>query len=382
MMERTPADKDRAYAALCGLLRGEADVLEVLEWTQPEWDAFASLAVKEGVAPLVCSSFRWATWPAGMPDSTRRALVRSYHANVAHNTFLFSELDRLLAEFSSAGIQVVVLKGAALADMLYEDRALRPMNDLDVLVSIDQLDVAMDVMRRCGYQIQKAGYHLVYSGGPMGRVTLELHWSLTGISLPTHTEFYRGIQERAVNWGRPDESGVRALSLCPEDQLLYLAAHLRLQHPGEHSRLIWYYDLHLLVEKCGDGLDWSGMLKRRAPQAWMQGLFRTLQGAQERLGTSLPEWFMTELSAADKIHRQPADGMRRVELNRQGRVWEALGELGWKLRLRVVYNLLAPHPTYMRWRYKPRPAWLWPACYPLRWWLLLRDELARRVTEF
>jgi hypothetical protein len=30
----------------------------------------------------------------------------------------------------------------------------------------------------------------------------------------------------------------------------------------------------------------------------------------------------------------------------------------------------------MRWHYKPRPAWLWPLCYPYRWLDILREGLS------
>jgi len=378
MMDIAPAGKGDAYATLCSLLRGETDVLEGVDWTPSEWEAFACLSEKEGVAPLVYSGLRRASWPPAMPEPTRRAFGRSYHANVAHSTLLFSELDRLLTGFTEAGIRVIVLKGAALADLLYADRALRPMNDLDLLVSIDQLETAMDILRRSGYQIQNASYHLVYSGGPVGRVNLELHWSLTGITLPAQAEFFQDVRARAVTWRRPDGSGVQALTLSPEDQLLYLAAHLWLQHPGDNSRLIWYYDLHLLVEQCGNELDWSVIRERRLPRAWTLGLYRTLRGTQERLGTRLPEWWMEALHRQDQVAGSPAEGAGRVEREPLVWVWEALGELGWKLRLRLVLHLLLPHPNYMRWRYHPSPSWLWPVCYPLRWWLLLRDGLVRR----
>ncbi len=35
-----------------------------------------------------------------------------------------------------------------------------------------------------------------------------------------------------------------------------------------------------------------------------------------------------------------------------------------------------PSPAYVRWRYKPRPAWLWPLCYPYRWLDILREGLS------
>ena len=54
----------------------------------------------------------------------------------------------------------------------------------------------------------------------------------------------------------------------------------------------------------------------------------------------------------------------------------AVSSLSPRARLRFLLATAIPSPTYVRWRYKPRPAWLWPLCYPYRWLDILRDGLS------
>jgi hypothetical protein len=50
------------------------------------------------------------------------------------------------------------------------------------------------------------------------------------------------------------------------------------------------------------------------------------------------------------------------------RLWqEELAHLTWRGRCHLVRAHLLPSPSYLRWRYRPHPVWLWPLCYPYRW---------------
>ena len=58
-------------------------------------------------------------------------------------------------------------------------------------------------------------------------------------------------------------AGNQAQILSPTATLLYQAAHLVLQHGTYRSILLWYYDLHLLVGKCQESIDWGKLPKSR-----------------------------------------------------------------------------------------------------------------------
>jgi hypothetical protein len=81
-----------------------------------------------------------------MPENTRRALSGDFYNAVAQGGLLFDVLERLLLEFSKKGIEVILLKGAALAVTLYPDNTLRPMGDLDLLIKESDLGAAITLV--------------------------------------------------------------------------------------------------------------------------------------------------------------------------------------------------------------------------------------------
>lgn len=73
-------------------------------------------------------------------------LKKEYQWSLARNMILFDELGRVLEAFNEAGIDVIVLKGAALAQTIYPDIALRPMGDVDLLVKKEGLEKAENLL--------------------------------------------------------------------------------------------------------------------------------------------------------------------------------------------------------------------------------------------
>jgi hypothetical protein len=87
-----------------------------------------------------------------------------------------------IAALRAAGMNVLVLKGAALAASYYDAPTLRPMDDVDIMV--DQADVprALEILAACGWQAATAVTadllrfrHAVQCIGPDG-CQVDLHW--------------------------------------------------------------------------------------------------------------------------------------------------------------------------------------------------------------
>ena len=67
-------------------------------------------------------------------DPIMMKLKGVYRLTWYKNQMLFHTITSLLRSFQHAGIDTMVLKGAALTLLCYKDYGLRPMNDFDVLV--------------------------------------------------------------------------------------------------------------------------------------------------------------------------------------------------------------------------------------------------------
>lgn len=65
-----------------------------------------------------------------LPARVKQKLREDYYLSAVRNTLLYQELAKILATFNDAGLPVIVLKGAALAQEMYGNIALHPMTDI------------------------------------------------------------------------------------------------------------------------------------------------------------------------------------------------------------------------------------------------------------
>src|SRR5262245_24244234 len=120
------------------------------------WADLAAVAARQGVAPLVYRGLDALGPLETLPDGARQLRQRCralYVQNVARNTRLFAELERILGPLHRAGIPVILLKGAALTRPLFGDIGLRYMGDLDILVPVDARQRALAVLHTLGYHL-------------------------------------------------------------------------------------------------------------------------------------------------------------------------------------------------------------------------------------
>lgn len=363
-------------------LSGRASQVPWAELSSDGWETLIESAERERVAPLLYHQLLSSGWPESTPPHLARRLKSAYYNASGLNLMLYEELARVL---NSLGARVVLLKGAALASTLYSNIALRPMSDLDLLLPRGQMDVAIETLRSLGYSeftpemapglAEAVHYHAALHGGPHGKVGVELHWGLIAGEADWRSPSIDWFWSETEPWTfeSPTAGRLEALQLKPTAHLLYLAAHLLLQHGSAHAQLVWYHDVHLMIRDWGSRLDWDVLRSRAREFRWTAALAGALEASREYFGTPLPEGFLESLvveedAAAERLVRSKADPMTRGT-----RVWGELSSLDWRGRARLVRSILWPSPHYMRWRYAPRPTWLWPLCYPYRWGVVLLE---------
>jgi hypothetical protein len=146
-----------------------------------EWEGLVALAVQHKLALWLCA--RPKSRAIAAPGAIAGQLEEIYLSSAAHNMRLFHELGAILRAFQAAGIPVMPLKGACLAEEVYGDRALRLMFDIDLLVRPRDVEHAVDVLRALGYDAnypfdpvaeQAYSQHMPPMSRP-GAVGVELH---------------------------------------------------------------------------------------------------------------------------------------------------------------------------------------------------------------
>jgi hypothetical protein len=263
-----------------------------------EWDIAILESVRQGVAPLLFRRVQVAGQSAAVPVEATRRLRQLALMSAAKNLRLYRELAEVLGVLRGVGIDVIVLKGAYLAQAIYKDLALRPMADVDLLVKKADLERTEAILAAMGY----APFHgphrdedflncqhlhpLARAGGP----PIEIHWTIESPTEPFAIDI-DGLWERARAARVAD---VDVLVLSPEDLLLHLCLHTTFHHRLTLG-LRGCWDLFEMIRQCQGPIDWKQVQARSREWRIEKYVYLTLQLAKDLLGAAVPAEVLTDL---------------------------------------------------------------------------------------
>ncbi len=283
----------------------------VAEFALPLLRGEAPPPVNEADAPRIAEGLRRAGLTAlalrrlaenSQPAALTSALVKERNHLRADLALLYDRLDRLSEVLGEARVPFIVLKGAALAPLLYEAPELRPMVDVDILIRRERWDAARSALAAAGYLLPGdaeqaywlANYFNLAIRSPDPRsASFDVHWGLS------QEIRYRvdegGLWERSVPF--PHE-GREFRRLGNEDLLLSLLLHLAYHYFD--ARLLWLYDIHLLCRQVP--MDWE-VVRRRAGEWGMATIFHLgLAYVEKAFPGSVPARVIQE-SLPGPLHR-------------------------------------------------------------------------------
>jgi hypothetical protein len=228
-----------------------------------DWGKLLALADQHCVRPLLLQTLKAVCWDA-VPASVRLELEGFCKSNAQKNLLLTGELLRLLRSFHENEVPVVAFKGPTLAEAVYGDLSLREFCDLDLLIRMQDLTKAEDILLACGYAAQFPdrdyrtaflSYHGQYAFR-RGQSDLDLHWQFSqdGVVFPLQAaEVWPRLTGETV-------AGRTVPSLAHDDLALFLAAHGTKEG---WRRLLWLCDFAEFLRRYQD-LDWIAILERRS----------------------------------------------------------------------------------------------------------------------
>ena len=298
---------DRSDELLLAVLRGSAEAgQEASRMQSPtgsDWESILQSAIRHRLAPLLYKAVK--RYPAAdVPPSVLHRLRQLYYHGAACNMRIYRELAQVLRAFDAAGIPVILLKGAFLAEFVYENIALRPMGDIDLLLQKADLLRAHEVLLENGYSnspknMGNAIGHLPPYMNNNG-ITIEIHYTI--FNPPFLETDVAGLWERAR---AVHIQGAPARALCPEDLLLHLSVHAALDHGFENGPLA-LFDMARVVERYRRELPWPSLLHRADQLKLARCLALTLGLTQRLTGLRLPESLNRDLKPGDTIDRELA----------------------------------------------------------------------------
>lgn len=266
------------------------------------WVELFKMAARQRVGPLLFHQLKSQKLDGHMPLPIRDEWQALYRTNAIRNLRLYDELGQILKLLQEAGIPVLVLKGAWLAETVYPQPALRFMFDIDLMVSRGDLARTIEKLSEQGYdsyirstleECFEGSHHwprLFREGCIAG---IEVHWNLTEPGEAWNID-------SAPLWERAKPATLAettVLSLCPEDAVLHLCLHLTHAHLFEKG-ISPLCDIDRTVRHFENTLDWNALEGRACTWGWERGVHLALYMASVLLKTPVPPQVIQRLEPA------------------------------------------------------------------------------------
>src|SRR5438876_3859961 len=154
--------------------------------SQRDWDDVLYQSAHHRVAALLYDRLAALPTSAAIPAPVMQQLRDMALQDALSNMRLYDALTEVLTAFAREGVSVIVLKGAHLAEVVYGNRALRPMADADLLVRSRDLARAEATLVGLGYgrlesttgEVDYAFHHHLRPFVRTGVATIEIHWTV------------------------------------------------------------------------------------------------------------------------------------------------------------------------------------------------------------
>jgi hypothetical protein len=289
------------FISLLRLLRSDRQACLPPTLSAVDWHNLVELASRQDLAPLLYWKRVKNNPPPELPEELAQALKSSYFRSLKVNAVLYDGLEKLINEFNRAGIPVMLLKGAYLAEFIYPNIAVRPMIDLDLLVHRGDLQRALEIQRKLGYtgvdaQLNQDEISLIrhVPRTVNAEVNTELHWTLANAASGLN------VDELAL-WQRAQSlmlNGIPTLTLSLEDLILNTCIHASYLHffTGQARALL---DLNEILRQKSSLVEWPRLLQQASAWNAERGVILMLYLAREYLGAPVPEEIHHVLSPDD-----------------------------------------------------------------------------------
>ncbi len=341
-----------AAAAVCALLRGSPDGPPV-----PVSGAVVATAREHRVHLLLAGRVQAPELSADRRDAAALEAVREV------------ELRRVIEGLASAGVPVVIIKGAALARTIYPRPELRPRLDTDLLIDGSARKPAERVLASLGYvrPVETDGdlcvsqIHFERVDRTAVRHPIDLHWRISNVLAFAGVLSLEDLARDAVTI---PALGPGALAPSAVHSLILACVH-RVAHHRDSPHLLWLYDIHLLADALDDRAR-DELIALAAARGVRAVCADSLRRAGEAFGGHAGE---LAARLAPPAGTREATAAFLAPSRRQVDVLTAdLRALdGWSKRLQLAREVVFPARTYMIARYGSRR--------PLSWLYLQRIVL-------
>jgi hypothetical protein len=271
-----------ACAVPCGHPRQRARLSELLaDGHGLRWYQLVELAANENMAGLVWHHLQHAS----VPESVRTALLGLHLRQRALRPVQETVTARVLDVAADAGVDVMLLKGAALRRLVYPHAEMRAMRDIDLIAPVADGRRLYDALVAAGFEEIDPSTHPIHhpvlrwreSGFAVG---VEIHWVV-------HGKWQARFDDLIVRAERVDVLGRPAWVPSRVDLLRHVFLHAFGSELWLGSKFVAVADLVAMLERWGETLDGPLSPADRAmvrSLAWLDLLAPLTDAARARVG--------------------------------------------------------------------------------------------------
>ena len=277
---RVPLTLEDSLILACA--RTDPDVHRIQELAErgPDWEAILRKVERWGLAPLAYTSLQLASRSGRVPGPVTERLRHLYHRDSIHGVAQREILRTALRRFSDADVPVIVLKGAALAALVYPSRTSRPMRDIDLLVHRRDRERVDEVLRSMRASLATDQF---------GILDIRHHISAVAADRIPIEDLWKRARPARIE-------SVATLVFSHEDLLLHLALHLA-HVQGFVGRVRTLCDIRETCSRYEDAIDWNRLVAHASAYEVGKELYHSLRLARNLLGAGAPSQVLTELRA-------------------------------------------------------------------------------------
>jgi hypothetical protein len=276
-------------------------------------------------------------------ERSRGILHGTYRRAWLRNQVNMSRVAAVIERLNGAGIETIVLKGAALVNSVYEDAGTRWMNDVDVLVHVADASRAYAVLLGEGWRGDRdhrgemdhvvqvlRSVDLLRADG----AALDLHWHvLLECCDPGDDDAFWdasvGVEVAKLETRR----------LCNEDLLLHAIVHG--SYWGTHRSITWAMDAQRILAHAGDDFDWDRLTEQTTNRRLTLPVREGLTFLHGEMHVTVPDHVLQTLRATPvSLTERIAFGAQSVQPGSLGKMYRDAADYALRVRRRPLKEKL------------------------------------------
>ena len=270
----------------------------------PDFEKILRIARNNNISQKLYSVLRGRQWDNH--SYFMAELRKDYLSTAVRNTLIYSEFKRVIKSFIDKKIDVIAMKGIALAELIYQDIGVRWMSDIDLLIRKEDISRADEVLKNKGYKaldstsydgIDITGNYLTtcdYRSENQLHPSFHIHWHIVNSTVPAPYSSRINMDELWRDSVPVEIDGVRVLSMSPHHFLIHLCEHaMRVTHSA--AKLIYLLDVSALVERYRETIDWHKVVEFSRNYGLDRFVYNILSLTRLNMGLDVTEWVLERL---------------------------------------------------------------------------------------